>query len=55
MESVSLAAKKAAEKLKVTSSDSETSENLNQIPIKNAFIRKNIMSFCALISIIFAC
>ncbi len=54
MESVSLAAKKAAEKLKVTSSDSETSENLNQIPIKNAFIRKNIMSFCALISIIFA-
>ena len=43
MESVSLAAKKAAEKLKVTSSDSETSENLNQI-----------MSFCALISIIFA-
>lgn len=54
MESVSLAAKKAAEKLKVTSSDSETSENLNQIPIKNDFIRKNIMSVCAVISIIMA-
>lgn len=54
MESVSFAAKKAAEKLKVTSSDSETSENLNQIPIKNDFIRKNIMSVCAVISIIMA-
>lgn len=52
MESVSLAAKKTAEKLKSTASDSETNENLNNIPIKNDFIRKNIMSVCAVISII---
>lgn len=52
MESVSIAAKKTAEKLKVNASDSETSENLNRIPIKNDFIRKNIMSVCAVISII---
>ena len=54
MESVSNAAKKAAEKLKVTASDSETSENLNRILIKNKFIRKNIMTICAVISIIMA-
>lgn len=54
MESVSIAAKKTAEKLKGTASDTEISENLNRIPIKNDFIRKNIMSFCGLISIIFA-
>lgn len=54
MESVSIAAKKTAEKLKGTNSDSETNENRNRIPIKNDFIRKNIMSFCALISIVFA-
>jgi len=53
-ESVSIAAKKTAEKLKGTASDTEISENLNRIPIKNDFIRKNIMSFCGLISIIFA-
>lgn len=52
MENVSNAAKKTVEKLKTTASDSETSENLNQIPIKNEFIRKNIMSVCAVISII---
>ena len=40
MESISIVAKKTAEKLKVNASDSETSENLNQIPIKNDFIRK---------------
>lgn len=54
MESVSLAAKKTAEKLKNTAAESDSTENLNNIPIKNDFIRKNIMSFCALISIVFA-
>ena len=54
MESVSIAAKKTAEKLKGAASDSEISENPDRIPIKNDFIRKNMMSFCALISIIFA-
>lgn len=54
MDSVSLAARKTAEKLKNTASDSETNENLNSIPIKNTFIRNNIISVCALISIIMA-
>lgn len=54
MDSVSLAAKKTAEKLKNTASDSKTNENLNSIPIKNPFIRNNIMSVCALISIVMA-
>lgn len=54
MDSVSLVAKKTAEKLKNASSDSETNENLNSIPIKNTFIRNNIMSVCALISIVMA-
>lgn len=54
MESVSIAAKKTAEKLKSTASDSEASENLNRIPIKNTFVRNNIMLICALISIVLA-
>lgn len=54
MESVSLAAKKTSEKLKNTAYESDSTENLNNIPIKNDFIRKNIMSVCAVISIIMA-
>ena len=53
-ESISLAVKKTANKLTDTSSASNTAEDLSRIPIKNDFIRNNIMSFCALISIIFA-
>lgn len=53
MESVSLAAKKTSEKLK-NAAESDSTENLNNIPIKNDFIRKNIMSVCAVISIIMA-
>ena len=54
METVSLAAKKTAEKLRNNNAESDTTENLNKIPIKNDFIRKNIMAFCAVISIIMA-
>lgn len=34
-------------------SDEEINQNLNNIPIKNEFIRKNIMAICAAFSIIF--
>lgn len=53
-ESISLSVKKTANKLTDTSSASNTAEDLSRIPIKNTFIRKNIMSVCAVISIIMA-
>lgn len=54
VDSVSIVAKKTAKKLKNTASNSEASENLHSIPIKSPFIRNNIMSICALISVIMA-
>lgn len=41
-------------KMKQEISDDELNKNLDKIPIKNKFIRDNIMAICAVLSLIFA-
>lgn len=50
--SVSKFAEDTVSMMKQDISDEEINQNLNNIPIKNEFIRKNIMAICAAISII---
>ncbi len=41
-------------KMKQDISDAELNQNINNIPIKNEFVRKNALALCAVLSIIFA-
>lgn len=54
IKSISSAKKKTFENMSTDISDVEIEENKDKIPIKNSFIRKNIMTLCALLTIILA-
>lgn len=51
---ISQIAENAIGKMSQKVSDEEINQNLQSIPIKNEFIRKNAMAICAVLSIIFA-
>lgn len=53
MDKVSKLAEDTVSKMKQEISDDEINQNLNNIPIKNEFVRKNSMALCAALSLIF--
>ena len=51
-ENISQVAKKAAETIKEGMSPGDVKEDTSEIPIKNSFIRNNIMTICAVIALV---
>jgi hypothetical protein len=52
-QNISDASKQVMSKIKQDINDEEIEKNLQNIPIKNEFVRKNAMAICAIISLIF--
>jgi hypothetical protein len=52
-QNISEASKQVMEKMKHEINDEEIENNLQNIPIKNEFVRKNALAICAILSLIF--
>lgn len=53
VQNISAVSGQVKDKMKQEISDDELNQNIDNIPIKNAFIKKNAMAICAVLSIVF--